>query len=222
VGNRNIRCGTKGRVGGVVNGTRAAAGSYPWQVGIKKCAHCNITCGGTLINDEWVVTAAHCVSGWLADELYIVIGEVDQSVKSGHEQRFRGSKILVHQDYGFDAPYDKDIALIQLDNYAVFNDHVRPLCMPENNTVLTATDLCKVTGFGRVSQTGAKSAVLLEANVRIVPLKTCVKVISGKYIKREKDVRHGVQTKEQKRTQIHFQLTPSPSMPSCMILTNIL
>ena len=178
MGNRNIRCGTKGRIGGVVNGTRAADGSFPWQVGITKCANCNITCGGTLINDEWVVTAAHCVTGRLPNELYIVIGEVDQSVKSGNEQRFKGSKILVHQDYGFDAPFDKDIALIKLDKYAVFNDHVRPLCMPENGKVLTEADLCKVTGFGRVTQNGAKSAVLLEADVKIVPLKTCVKVMS--------------------------------------------
>ena len=161
----------------MVNGTRAAAGSWPWQVGIKKCANCNITCGGTLINDEWVATAAHCVSGWFPDELYIVIGEVDQSTKSGNEQWFRGSKIIVHEDYGIAAPYDKDIALIRLNKYAVFNDHVRPLCMPESSTVLTERDLCTVTGFGRVTQNGAKSARLLEANVKIVTFKTCVKVL---------------------------------------------
>ncbi|CAB3995594.1 serine protease 27-like [Paramuricea clavata] len=163
-GNKKIRCGTKGRIGGVVNGTRAAAGSWPWQVGIKKCAHCNITCGGTLINDEWVVTAAHCVSQSFPNELYIVIGEVDQSAKSGHEQRFRCSKIIVHEDYGVDAPYDKDVAIIRLDKYAVYNDNVRPLFMPGSGTVLTEKDLCTVTGFGR-------------ANVKIAPFKTRVKQI---------------------------------------------
>ena len=175
-GNKNIRCGTKGRTGGIVNGTSAAVGSWPWQVGISKCANCNITCGGTLINDEWVVTAAHCVSGWLANELFLVIGEVDQSRTSGNEQRFRCSKIIIHEDYGFDAPYDKDIALLRLDKYAVFNDHVRPLCIPEPSTVLTEKDLCTVTGFGRVSQNGVKSATLLQANVKIVSLKICTKV----------------------------------------------
>ena len=176
-GNKKIRCGTKGRIGGVVNGTRAAAGSWPWQVGIKKCTNCDITCGGTLINDEWVVTAAHCVSGRFPNELYIVIGEVDQSTKSGHEQRFRCTKIIVHEDYGVDAPYDKDIALIRLDKYAVYNDNVRPLCMPGSGTVLTEKDLCTVTGFGRVTQNGVKSARLLEANVKIVNFNTCVKVM---------------------------------------------
>lgn len=177
-GNKKIKCGTKGRIGGVVNGTAAAAGSWPWQVGIKTCPHCNITCGGTLINDEWVVTAAHCVSDWFPFELDIVIGEVDQSKKSGHEQRFGCTKIIVHEGYAINASYDKDIALIRLDKYAVFNDYVRPLCMPDKNTALTDKDLCTVTGFGRVAQNGAKSAQLLQANVKIVPLKTCAQVIS--------------------------------------------
>lgn len=177
-GNKNVRCGTKGRVGGVVNGTRVQPGVAPWQVGIKRCANCNITCGGTLINDEWVVTAAHCVAGWFAEELYLVIGEIDQSRRSGFEQNFRCSKIIIHESYGIDAPYDKDIALMKLDKYAVFNDHVRPLCLPEKDKVLTENDLCAVSGFGRVAQNGAKSAQLLQANVKIVPWKTCVQVTS--------------------------------------------
>ena len=65
-----------------------------------------------------------------------------------------------------------------MDKYAVFNDHVRPLCLPGKDTVLTENDLCVVTGFGRVTQNGAKSARLLEANVKIVPQKTCAQVIS--------------------------------------------
>jgi secreted trypsin-like serine protease len=117
------------------------------------------------------------VSGWFPNELYIVIGEVDQSTKSGHEQRFRCTKIIVHEDYEVDTPYDKDIALIRLDKYAVYNDNVRPLCMPGSGTVLTEKDLCTVTGFGRVTQNGMKSARLLEANVKIVNFNTCVKVM---------------------------------------------
>lgn len=160
----------------MVNGTVADAGRWPWQVGIKRCPGCNITCGGALISDEWVATAAHCVFELYPEEIYLEAGEVDQAVKSGDEQSFECKKIVVHEDFAIDAPYDKDIALLKLNKYAVFNDYVRPLCLPDNDTVLTAQDLCTVTGFGQIRQNGPKSSRLLEANVKVVPYNTCVEV----------------------------------------------
>ncbi|XP_046862559.1 serine proteinase stubble-like isoform X2 [Xenia sp. Carnegie-2017] len=174
-GNKNVSCGTKGNIGEVVNGTKVEVGNTPWQVGIKRCHNCNIRCGGTLINDQWVVTAAHCVTGWLAEELYLVVGEVDQSKISGQEQQFKCTEIITHEDYGLGAPFDKDIALLKLDKYAVLNDYVRPLCLPESGTVLGSQDFCQVSGFGRVTRYGEKSTFLLQANINIVDLETCKK-----------------------------------------------
>jgi len=50
-------CGKPPKNTRIVGGEDAPAGSWPWQVSLHSIAH---FCGGSLINDQWVVTAAHC------------------------------------------------------------------------------------------------------------------------------------------------------------------
>merc|ERR1712013_695171 len=45
----------------IVNGTEADINEYPWQVGIVEKGQTTVFCGGSLISDQWVLTAAHCL-----------------------------------------------------------------------------------------------------------------------------------------------------------------
>ena len=57
-GNPAIDPQVKGRI---VNGQEARPHSWPWQVSLQvEGWH---FCGGTLINEQWVVSAAHCEGG---------------------------------------------------------------------------------------------------------------------------------------------------------------
>ena len=51
----------------IVGGTNAGWGDAPWQVALSSSVSSNIVgrqfCGGTLINSDWVLTAAHCTEG---------------------------------------------------------------------------------------------------------------------------------------------------------------
>ena len=51
----------------IVGGTNANAGDAPWQVALSTRSGSDIFqsqfCGGTLINANWVLTAAHCTEG---------------------------------------------------------------------------------------------------------------------------------------------------------------
>ena len=48
------------RVRRVVGGSTAPVGAWPWQVAIRSFTSQYI-CGGVLIADKWIVTAAHCI-----------------------------------------------------------------------------------------------------------------------------------------------------------------
>ena len=167
-----IKCGTKALIGRVVGGSKALPKSWPWQVGIKSCSTCMYFCGGTIVAKRWVVTAAHCLVNYRASDLYIEAGVTNQNGRNKHKQSFNATAILSHQSYALKAPYDEDIALLQLNKDVDFDDHVRPLCLNENN--LRRGQSCTVTGYGKTSERGKKSAHLIQANVPIVANATCV------------------------------------------------
>ena len=49
---------------------------YPWMVGLKRSGSSHPSCGATLLNSQWLVTAAHCVTDtWVLD--IALLGEHD-------------------------------------------------------------------------------------------------------------------------------------------------
>ena len=169
-----IKCGTRAPIGRIVGGSKAQPKIWPWQIGIKSCPTCMYFCGGTIVAKRWVITAAHCVENYVASNLYIEAGVTNQKKVTEHRQSFNCTAIYKHQSYGINAPYDEDIAVLQLNQDVIFNDHVRPLCL--NSKALSTPQTCSVTGFGKTSETGRRSGHLMQADVPIVARKVCVKV----------------------------------------------
>lgn len=52
-------CGTRAKLPRIIGGVEATLGRWPWQVSLYYSNR--HTCGGSIINSQWVVTAAHCV-----------------------------------------------------------------------------------------------------------------------------------------------------------------
>ena len=57
-------CGVKGRQTKIVGGQATSMNEYPWQAGIMD-AQGGVFCGGTLVNERYVMTAAHCLDGYV-------------------------------------------------------------------------------------------------------------------------------------------------------------
>ena len=105
----------------IVGGEETEPGAWPWQVTVIRPSLVGTGpnyypahwCGGSLIAENWVLTAAHCVSGVLPSQRDIVAGVHDlDNPEAGHQRR-SVSQIIVHEDYDpFTA--DNDLALLRL------------------------------------------------------------------------------------------------------------
>uniref|UniRef100_A0A671LFT2 Anionic trypsin-2-like n=1 Tax=Sinocyclocheilus anshuiensis TaxID=1608454 RepID=A0A671LFT2_9TELE len=60
----------------IVGGVDASEGSWPWQVSLHSSNFGGHFCGGSLINSEWVLTAAHCLPETLQETIVPVVDNV--------------------------------------------------------------------------------------------------------------------------------------------------
>ncbi|XP_072282367.1 serine protease 1-like [Pyxicephalus adspersus] len=152
-------------VGRIIGGEECAPHSQPWQVAIY---YFDIfICGGILINEMWVLTAAHCN----VTNYQICLGEHNRQVFEKTEQWRHAVKKCPHRWYNT-TTYNKDIMLLKLNSPAVINDYVKIIPLP-TEPVADNTN-CIISGWGSTSSPEATySDVLLCLNVTTVPSDVC-------------------------------------------------
>ena len=67
-------CGTRNSLKRVVGGAESQVNEYPWMVGLKMSGNTYPSCGASLLNSLWVVTAGHCIDTRVELDI-AVIGE---------------------------------------------------------------------------------------------------------------------------------------------------
>jgi len=138
----------------ILGGAVAAPGQFPWMaVLVDSRANRAINgafCGGTVIAPRVVLTAAHCVEGTSASELYVVVGRTRLSQDSDGE-RINVSKIVVHEGYDPESVI-KDVALLQL----ATPTSVPPLALahPADDGLTTPGSRVFVIGWGATQEGG--------------------------------------------------------------------
>ncbi|XP_069011774.1 serine protease 33 [Embiotoca jacksoni] len=157
----------------IVGGTDASDGAWPWQVDIQgSTGH---ICGGSIITENWVLSAAHCFPNPSDVSSYIIYaGRYQLSGINRHESSHGVSRVVIPS--GYDQPQNgKDMALVQLSSPVTWSDYVRPVCLPASGTLFPGGMLCHVTGWGNIRENVPLPGVgtLQEVQVPIIFQSSC-------------------------------------------------
>ncbi|OXA64125.1 trypsin-1 [Folsomia candida] len=154
----------------IVGGSPAARGEFPWLVSIQLKDFGHI-CGGTILNSEWILTAAHCMFEEYQSEYQIVAGDHLQNQTDPSEQIVDAEDFFVHGNY--DDDYLKnDIGLIRLKSPIKFDDVVKAAKIGDNTT--SAENQLITAGWGDTEYgTPSSSIQLLKVTVPLRPNADC-------------------------------------------------
>uniref|UniRef100_A0A4Q8KDK1 U38-Sparatoxin-Hju1a_1 n=1 Tax=Heteropoda jugulans TaxID=1358901 RepID=A0A4Q8KDK1_9ARAC len=161
----------------IVGGKVARHGAYPWMVSVHlKLASESLdhACGGAILNENWIVTAAHCTEPIDVSDYEVIVGMHNVATKhSPSLRRHTVSKIVLHEGYDEESNRN-DIALMKMTepiNLEGSKGFVSPIKLPEPGT--EPTRYAKVIGWGHTEEGGEMSDKLLEVTVPIIPRDLC-------------------------------------------------
>ncbi|KAE8594783.1 hypothetical protein XENTR_v10019798 [Xenopus tropicalis] len=160
----------------VVNGESAKPYSWPWQVSLQvlKDGVFLHNCGGTLIADRWILTAAHCINFSRTNR--VVVGEFDLANEEGAEEIFLipSEDMFVHQSWNsVCVACGNDIALIRLPRPVQISDKVQLSCLPPAGELLPNNFSCYASGWGRLYTGGPIPDILQQALLPVVDYDHC-------------------------------------------------
>uniref|UniRef100_A0A670YTN9 Peptidase S1 domain-containing protein n=1 Tax=Pseudonaja textilis TaxID=8673 RepID=A0A670YTN9_PSETE len=159
----------------IVGGYTCPRNAVPYQVSLNSGYH---FCGGTLINQLWVVSAAHCYKS----RMTVIIGEYDLGKDEGNEQIQKPTKIIVHPDYN-SWLLDNDIMLIKLQYPVNVGAGVVPIGL--SNGCPAVGTKCLISGWAVGSPACLNAPILSdeECNAaypgQITPNMVCVGYLEG-------------------------------------------
>ncbi|XP_062393536.1 acrosin-like [Sardina pilchardus] len=136
----------------IAGGQDAPAGSWPWQASLHASfsGFGSFICGGSLINEQWVLSAAHCFNSISAGDLEVYLGRQNQEGSNPNEVKRTVSQIITHPSFN-SFTFDNDIALLHLSAPVTFTDYIRAVCLAASGSVvLNGTDSW-VTGWGNTA-----------------------------------------------------------------------
>lgn len=154
-------------------------GEYPWQVAILRKIEGQRSlyiCGGTLINYQWVATAAHCVKNDQFSPLLIRLGEWDVNRRDELYPFIEKDvdTIILHPEFNPDTLYN-DLALVRMKTPVDARiPHITPACLPNRET-LYDDQRCWVSGWGKnfFGPQGEYQSVLKEVDVPVIMREIC-------------------------------------------------
>ncbi|XP_065204934.1 proclotting enzyme-like [Planococcus citri] len=163
----------------IVGGHNAEPGEWPWMAAILTSGR--LFCGGSLIDDIHILTAAHCVAQmnpWDVARLRVNLGDYNIKSKGDvqHVER-KVRKVVRHRGFDPRTLYN-DIALLTLDSPVPFSRNIRPICLPQGRTQYHGR-MATVIGWGSLKEMGPTPGILQEVSIPIWTNQECKTKYAG-------------------------------------------
>lgn len=130
-----------------------------------------ISCGGALINDQYILTAANCFYGIQMPMISVYLGgHLRTEFNLNRRNTLSVEKIIMHEDYN-DTQVVHDIALLKLTKPVQFSEKVSPICLPKNGPMEYKT--LKAARWGATEHTGAGASELMQVDLFPIPFDEC-------------------------------------------------
>ncbi|XP_053686950.1 collagenase-like [Sabethes cyaneus] len=176
----------------VVNGKDAELGQFPYQalLIIHLAGGKGALCGGSLLSDEWVLTAGHCVQDATSFDVTLGAIELKNNTNDGGRVTLSSSEFIQHENYQAGSAAN-DVAVIKLPSKVTFNDRIQPIKLPTGRDSYAQQQVL-VSGFGQQHDNGAVAQKLQYAPLTVIRNTECMLVYGVVAIKTNNICARGV------------------------------
>ena len=151
----------------IVGGHDVGTEYHPWQVYFQAgmTETIKFQCGGSIISDKYIITAAHCCMWGVAEKFSGIIHGLTKILEPIPVENYKDVKKITSHP-GYDAiKKQHDIALVEITQRLEFNRYTAPICLPHAGFCLNSGKTLTATGWGATSEGGQTSVHLQAVNL---------------------------------------------------------
>jgi len=163
----------------IIGGDEVTPYSLPFQISFQTTSGFHF-CGGSVYDENTIITAAHCCDGQSANRIKVVAGEHNLEKNEGYEQERSVRRIEMHEQYD-SSRITSDICILKLDEPLTLGSEVKGVTLPAADDEFPAGTPATVSGWG-VTDSGSTSDVLMAVDVKIDSDADCKDGYGSSYI----------------------------------------